>query len=86
MKEYREGDERHPWIKVDHAVLLVGFGISVDPYSGKGIPFWKLQNSWGHKWGEGGYFRILRGINELAVEQSPVEAEVELEKMDRLHS
>ncbi|XP_055387847.1 cathepsin C-like [Condylostylus longicornis] len=79
--EYREGDASYPWIKVDHAVLIVGIGVAIDPYNGKGIPFWRVQNSWGDRWGENGYFRVLRGNNEMAVEQSPVEGDAVLEDL-----
>lgn len=37
---------------IDHAVVLVGFDDT------GAIPFWKLRNSWGSRWGENGYFRI----------------------------
>lgn len=82
-KEYRKDDSHYPWIKVDHAVLVVGFGVAVDPHTGEGLPYWKLQNSWGDHWGEKGYFRMVRGRNELAVEQSPVEGEPELEEIEK---
>lgn len=45
-----------------HSVRLVGWGIE------DGIKYWVAANSWGEQWGEGGYFRIRRGINECEVE------------------
>jgi len=44
--------------QVDHAVLLVGHG--VDPQTG--MEYWKLKNSWGPDFGEGGYFRMQHGV------------------------
>ena len=43
------------WERVDHAVLLVGYGEE------GGQKYWKLQNSWGEDWGEKGFFRIIMG-------------------------
>eukprot|EP00955_Chlamydomonas_euryale_P063148 358576-Chlamydomonas_euryale.AAC.1 len=39
---------------VNHAVVLVGYGYDSDSDRW----FWKAKNSWGTRWGEGGYFRI----------------------------
>jgi len=41
--------------KVNHAVLIVGYGVY------DGISYWKIRNSWGSIWGEQGHFRIVRG-------------------------
>ena len=57
-----------PYMAVNHAVAVVGYGVE------NGTKFWTVKNSWGPEWGEGGYFRMLRGTNEMAIESDAVEA------------
>lgn len=45
-----------------HAVEIVGYGKEGD------IDFWTIRNSWGPDWGEKGFFRIIRGVNECGIE------------------
>ena len=40
----------------DHAVLAVGYGTDAQT----GLDYWKIKNSWGVTWGEGGYIRVLK--------------------------
>jgi len=58
------------WEQVDHGVLLVGWGEE------DGQPYWRIQNSWGPDWGEDGFFRIARGVDEAAVESMAEAADV----------
>lgn len=71
--DYRGGVYYEPKCKSDieslnHAVLLVGYGVEPD-----GTKYWIIRNSYGTEWGDKGYGKIARtstnhcGINTYAV-------------------
>lgn len=58
-----------------HAVVVVGWGIDEEeknPATGGGTPYWIIRNSWGINWADGGYFRMIRGINFGDIETDDV--------------
>lgn len=64
---YRSGIYEHlPFAEVErsgfHSVRIVGWGEE------DGVKYWLIANSWGTWWGEEGFFRIRRGINECQIE------------------
>lgn len=49
-----------------HAVKIVGYGEE------NGVKYWIGANSWNEKWGEKGFFRFIRGINDCGIESYAV--------------
>ncbi|XP_064462542.1 cathepsin B-like isoform X2 [Ornithodoros turicata] len=49
-----------------HAIRILGWGVEDD------VPYWLIANSWNREWGDGGYFKILRGSNECGIEDDIV--------------
>lgn len=49
--------------QLDHGVLVVGYGTD----SSVNKPYWTVKNSWGAQWGENGYIRLVRGIDQCGL-------------------
>lgn len=49
-----------------HAVKMVGWGVE-----GK-IGYWLIANSWNTDWGDKGFFKIRRGVDECGIEEQGV--------------
>ncbi|KAK6016861.1 papain family cysteine protease, partial [Ostertagia ostertagi] len=70
---YRSGIYKHTWGAKSggHAVKVIGWGTE------KGTPYWLVANSWHDDWGEKGYFRMIRGINDCGFEEAMVAGLIE---------
>lgn len=53
------------WQLLNHSTLIVGWGEE------DGVKYWLCKNSYGTSWGENGFFRIRRGLDDYAMESNP---------------
>lgn len=58
-------DYNMQWLLINHSILIIGWGVE------DGVKYWICRNSYGPLWGEHGYFRIRRGLNDFAIESEP---------------
>ncbi|XP_050410186.1 cathepsin B isoform X2 [Patella vulgata] len=52
-----------------HAVKILGYGVE------NGDKYWLVANSWNSDWGDKGFFKILRGVDECGIESQIVAGE-----------
>ena len=53
--------------KLDHAVLVSGYGTSEE-----GQDYWLVKNTWSTNWGEEGYIRIARQPDDCGIAAQPL--------------
>lgn len=49
----------------EHSISVIGYDTDAD-----GTDYWIARNSWGTYWGEDGFFRIVKGTNNLGIESN----------------
>jgi cathepsin X len=65
LRNYTGGIVNFPGsTQVDHIVSIVGWGLD----AATNTKYWIVRNSWGEFWGEMGFFRVVKGQNQLLIE------------------
>lgn len=65
FENYKEGiiQDSGVYNTTTHVVVITGWGVSAS-----GMQYWSGRNSYGTTWGEGGWFKLQRGVNTLDIE------------------
>jgi cathepsin B len=58
-----------------HAVRMLGWGVD------NGTPYWLVANSWNEDWGDHGYIKIKRGVDECGIESSVVAGDIDTSRV-----
>jgi len=58
-------DTKYTIDDLDHVVEVAGWGETA-----LGLKYWVVRNSWGTYWGDMGWFRVPRGVNQQLIESS----------------
>ena len=45
-----------------HAIKIIGYGVE------NGVEYWLCNNSWNDTWGDNGFYKIKKGVNECGIE------------------
>ncbi|XP_075064255.1 cathepsin L-like proteinase [Mixophyes fleayi] len=52
---------------INHAVIIVGYGTEYDEEEDEKIDYWIIRNSWGEDWGDKGYAKMRRNVNQCGI-------------------
>ncbi|PIC25502.1 hypothetical protein B9Z55_018408 [Caenorhabditis nigoni] len=58
-----------------HAIKIIGWGTE------NGTDYWLNANSWGADWGEKGFFKMRRGVNECGIEGNVVAGKADVDTL-----
>lgn len=64
LENYTSGiyEDKTGDLNIVHDISVVGFGVE------NSTKYWVVRNSWGSHFGESGFVRVIRGINNIAIE------------------